>query len=183
MDYLIERNPVLYCSSLSVLHQCFRRLEDQTETFQVYPPRALMAGVYEEEKTKVEATLKEEATIFGGISIFVQGTTKQGFEEHVKHAALIHFYGHCRTEVDDILDQGLVLSPPKLSSAMDTASSVDSNDPEKSQYLTLPEIFGLELKRASVVTLVACGSSHQEVKKGDEPLGILSDFCMPAQRP
>jgi CHAT domain-containing protein len=132
-----------------------------------------MTGFFEtaaKTEIDVDQLLRDEAGQLGGTSIYGERTTKQEFEKSVKQASLVSFYGHCRSKDDitDFLDQALVLAPTVPSNSTTEISS-------DSEYLTVPEIFELELK-SPVVMLVACGSASQQLQKGDEPLGILSGF-------
>ena len=107
---LIERNPVVYSPSLSVLHQCVRRAlpgRDPTSF-------AVAFGVYENpfetsEEKAVKLSIESCAGLFGGKSYFGKVVTNQCFRTRSETASLIHFHGHTIRGHDNILEEGIEL--------------------------------------------------------------------------
>ena len=105
---LIERNPIVYCPSLSVLHQCVRRAGRHRDTtnpvaaFGVYDnPLVLSEGV------AVETIIKSWATRFGGQAYFGDPVTPSKFRTLAENSSLIHFHGHTVEGEGNILEQGI----------------------------------------------------------------------------
>src|SRR5262249_36588312 len=51
--------------------------------------------------------------------------------------------------------------------------SEDSNGHAVADQFSVPDVFNTRI-RASQFTLVACGSAHQSIQPGDEPLGLVT---------
>lgn len=223
---LIKRNPVVYCSNLSILHQCFLRSNIPTDWPSSDIVTSVVMGVYEDfetEKNAAQAALQRYTNMFGGKAIFGDEVTKECFEASTCNAALIHFHGHCTDGGGDILEQALKLSFGKGWAEQGISSSISDSGPQKvlesppqrssGDQPTIPNISNLQIEHgnesddnseleyedsedeedtngdplrvrdifllklhAPVVTLIACGSAHQDVKAGDEPLGLVSAF-------
>jgi CHAT domain-containing protein len=202
---LIERNPVVYCPNLSILHQCFLRSKIAWD--QRVP---VLMGVYEEpEKEKQRRDIYDSceryARAFGGKSVCGTELTKDRFQREIINAALVHFQGHLIADENNILEGALrlapgtagvsfdsgndILSAPTLASEspfaeqkLDTTPESDNFDYDPlmesiipSETLRVYDLFSMSL-RAPVVTLIACGSGRQQVKAGDEPLGFVTAF-------
>lgn len=110
---LIERNPIVYSSNLSILHQCFLRSSAALSTPRTDLIPALMMGVYEDagadhEKAEVYTALKKQAQQFAGKSLC--GEVTRSAARQMEQAQLIHFHGHTKPN-KDILDESLVISP------------------------------------------------------------------------
>jgi CHAT domain-containing protein len=189
---LIERNPVVYCSSLSVVHQCAIRSSTRCKSSSPNDfVSSILMGVYDDtdkERLAVQQTLHRYADWFGGTAIVGDDVTKESFANHATNARLVHFHGHCTGDRDsEILDQALELSHGNRGrdSALPSKNEervvgcfvrVESNRRPDADHMTVRDIFSLRLN-APVVTLIACSSAHQKVMEtGDEPLGLVSAF-------
>ncbi|KAH7919590.1 hypothetical protein BV22DRAFT_852828 [Leucogyrophana mollusca] len=157
---LLERNPVIYTYSLSVLRQCLARSKSHMKPSA--ERKAAFFGVYEgirvndPEPTHISTHLKALSARFSSSVSFGDQVTHEEFKLRSAEAtALVHFHGHTLDQVV-ALEQSLVLAHEQRFSAQ--------------------EIFDLELRCAPIVTLIACSSTDQATMPGDEPLGILSAF-------
>jgi hypothetical protein len=136
-----------------------------------------MTGVDEERESKGGLDSERRNDQIGG-DLYIRGRNyKITFEEYVKHAALIHFYGHYRTEVEDILDQALVLSPPKPSCETNPASPIAPRDTERSVYLTFPEIFPPQTQKSIYHYTYRLPDLTPGSQKGPR---AIATFCIPA---
>ncbi|EIW77462.1 hypothetical protein CONPUDRAFT_157710 [Coniophora puteana RWD-64-598 SS2] len=162
MTVLLERNPVVYTYSHSVLRQCVARAKSNVSSRR----GAAFFGVYEHlpgrendaEPARIVQTLEALAgqTQFEENCVFMlnDAVTPDVFRDEVsKAASLVHFHGHT-LDAGVALEQALVLAGQARFSAEDA--------------------FDLELAQAPHVTLIACASTDQATAPGDEPLGILS---------
>jgi CHAT domain-containing protein len=177
---IIERNPVVYCANVSVLHQCMiRSSRDRQEGFVamgLYPD-------YEDEQKNVTETNVKIADKFGGISLSGEDVTETAFKEYAEEAAILHFHGHAvPDDEDNILGQYLKLFiPDNRTEQTALLESIQMNDMEEVEYVppgcTVRDIFDLKLK-TPLVTLMACESARQEVSPGDDPMGLVSAFLI-----
>lgn len=198
---LLDRNLIIYSSSLAILRNCL----DRSETKITSPPRptkSVFFGVYEEEehfdeRRSIFNCVKAEAEKAGAPSFLGPEVTRIRVLESMQDADWIHFHGHVRYDKQDILGQGLALSDGVdifLNFEEDTEDEEDEDEDEDeetpSEY-TEPEeeeeedphedlfrirdIFTLKLD-APHLTLIACESGVQQIEPGDEPLGIISAF-------
>lgn len=200
---LLDRNLVVYSSSLAVLRTCLNRSETKiTRSSHHQPAKSIFFGVYEEEEHFSERRhifncVKTEAENAGAPYILGPEVTRVRVLETIKEADWIHFHGHVRYDRQNILRQGLVLSDgvdifldfneeededeDEEDDTEDSENSFNEDDentnPEESHedLFRIPDIFTLKLNTAHL-TLIACDSSVQQIEPGDEPLGIISAF-------
>ena len=202
---LIERNPVVYCPNLSILHQCFLRSTAAQEDIDKSVP--LFMGVYEDmgkekQRHEISTSLKRWAQLFGGRTIWGKELTRAIFQKEVQCATLIHFHGHLRfgiNKLDDALeltygnderhigqhhpDEGfstVVREPSQTLAHGSITPEEDDYDPpivkrKTPERLKVRDIFSMKIPPA-IVTLIACSSGNQEIKAGDEPMGFVTAF-------
>ena len=181
---VIERNPIVYCSNLSILHQCCLR-----STLVPSGAEFVAMGFYpdhEEEQKKVYAGNAKYANLLGGSSFSGDQVTEASFKAHAEGAAIIHFHGHVvQDDNGNIFDQALHLfsledsqSTSQVEPEPNTGSVAMESDMEYSPPgFTVRDIFSLNLQ-SPVVTLIACESAHQEIFPGDDPIGLVSAFLV-----
>jgi hypothetical protein len=76
--------------------------------------------------------------------------------------------------LNDTLGHHRVGDPPFLWPPLPTPEVENGTTPEENPYaFTIEDVFDAPVS-ASLVTLVACGSAEQEIRTGDEPLGLLT---------
>lgn len=190
---LIERNPVIYCPSVTILEQCVLRAQSRLEASQLSPP--VVFAVYEDESEEkylfdaAERTaIYEHAERIGqhlhAPAICGNEVTKTSFSKKSTNVPLIHFHGHCDFDSADVLAQALILSDESpgtnTQDLPDQPTSYATNMatrlcPESPNEFSVEDIFDLNLSGPHV-TLIACDSASQKVSAGDEPLGILTAF-------
>ncbi|EXJ86689.1 hypothetical protein A1O3_03642 [Capronia epimyces CBS 606.96] len=247
---IIERNPIVYTSSMTTLSHCVSRElqrgghcnlnsnptsatissgagrrtsgsgelggENPTvETPPSPPPPSLshsFVTVFEETagSNPVDDSWKaHQAEIYSNTreigSKFPESTVSLG--HHVTPQVLrnafefdmMYFFGHCRDQFDNVLDQALVLAaeagaeadaeahPPHqeevdaltlaaLSTLEITSQErAGQNQQQHQHHFTVRDIFRSKVQ-ASNVMLIACGSASESCTPGDEPLGIITSL-------
>ena len=182
---LIERNPVVYTSSMTILHQCISRAAAAVKAEKARP--ATFCAVYEQpgehgwerEREKVYATSRKLASMFDGAATLTGGdVTRAGFAEACE-SHVMSFYGHHNFEAQNIMDQGLELVSVEKPINESNASAGDAGRGTPNQLILNPDAFTVSDIfvagiRASHITLIACASASQAVQQGDEPLGTVT---------
>lgn len=153
---LIRRNPVVYCSSLSVLTAAFRARRAFEQTF-FQDQRRLKASVFGDPPSEEGRTaLKSVGQILRAKPIVKDSFRAPRFTEAIQNPRLhlIHFHGHAEFSETAALDQGLVF---------------------KDQNLTLRDIFEIPPAhhRSHHVTLLGCGSGMSKSTVSNEVLGLV----------
>ncbi|KAK4112886.1 hypothetical protein N656DRAFT_80356 [Canariomyces notabilis] len=109
--YLIERNPVVYAPSVSILQICLTR---SREARGLKSRPSVFFGIMDDAEHEAQliyeqleglAMQDESSRAFCG-----NRATKETFTKVVPGAGLIHYHGHCRFAVDNPLKQCLVLA-------------------------------------------------------------------------
>jgi CHAT domain-containing protein len=175
---LLERNPVVYSTSLSILRLCMLRRKHQ-------PLPASPSAVIFGDPSGDRKGAADSATIIAdllNVEPKIGGdATKDLFLTAGRDVDMICFYGHAHTlrrpssRVN--LDQGAFMSsllssnyPPSMSK--DASPLQDSIEFANKVYLEVREIFDLKLR--GHVSLFACGSGEQTIEIGDEPSGLIT---------
>ena len=165
---LIERNPLVYCSNLTVFLQCCELAA--TEKPQLEMTSTYMA-VYEGTPTEI-CNMDEQQAVYTFINELAKeqntkattglSVTREKIFADWPESDLVLFYGHCDLSSQDITKQSLILRK-------------DCHNSQAMEYsnLSVRDIFGLKL-RSPLVSLLACGSSQQKIEAGDEPLGLVT---------
>jgi len=164
---LIERNPVVYCHSLSTLRNLVNRFQHRQQhaclkasifgdptggpisvhrTHSSDPPGQAFTGLPHGRASAHH--LKE--TVQGSLHLGKDASTN-AFCEAASDSTLVHYHGHAAYDMPEILDRGLVCSDGILSSR---------------------QMMGITMCNAPLVVLIACASGRQIVHVRDEPLGI-----------
>jgi CHAT domain-containing protein len=159
-QYLIERNPVCYSPSASILSHCHRRRTGHWNTAAVFGDSL---GDLPYAKAEAEAV----AQMFGVRANIGQAANKAEVLRAIAAGPdVLHFAGHVRFHPAQPLKSHIVLAP-----AAGAAPPSSIFDP----HLTADEIFGLTLG-ANLVVLSGCVSGFNERQPGDEHLGLTRAF-------
>lgn len=162
-QYLIERNPVCYTPSASVMRYCQNNRRGRREkAFVLGDSRNNLLYAYEESLAVAglfgtRAHLREHAT---------KTLVKDTLQTYRDDIDVLHFSCHGRFRSDDALKSSIELAPE--TSIIDTDEH--ANDEER-WNLTAEEIFRLSMK-ADLVTVSACESGMNDRKPGDELIGL-----------
>ena len=160
----IERNPVVYCQSLSVLHLCQmsvqNTLDKETEAFGpcAFTPVTNMPGL--------EEGLSEIASILQTDITRCSESPKQSFVDIVTKSSLIHFHGHSEVSQESPLNQHLDF----------TGYALLEEEKQPEDMLTVNEIFDLRLKRPALVTIMGCSTGRAKISNCDNLLGLVTAF-------
>jgi CHAT domain-containing protein len=196
---LIERNPIIYTSSMTIFQQCTNRASATiVSATRSMKPDGVVLSVYEDpigekwesEREKWYNTCEELAENMGWGEAMCGTTVTKTQLQTAFEASLLHFSGHFYDVRDDILSQGIVLaaqSPTgnaiepetsRNSEAKITMANVDNVPPER--VFSVRDVFKLPSHiKSSHVSLVACSSASQAIQTaGDEPLGFVTALLL-----
>ncbi len=159
--YLIERNPICYTPSASVMKFCQAKRKGRHEKALVLgDSRSNLIFSYEEALIVAEQ--------FATTPYLQQRATKTLVKERLalEGASLdiLHFSCHGHFNTDQALKSSIVLAPEQ-------SSTTDVPDDNGRWNLSAEEIFRLSMP-ADLVTLSACETGVNEHKPGDELIGL-----------
>jgi len=163
--YLIERNPVCYTPSASVMKYCHAKRKGRREN-------ALVLGdsrddlLHAREEALTVAELFDTTPYLG--SQATKSLVKEKLEEERDELDILHFACHGYFDPYQALKSSIMLA---IEQDDDGAEGKD----ERKWNLTVEEIFGLEM-RADLVTLSADASGINERRPGDELIGLTRAF-------
>lgn len=146
---LLVRNPVVYCSSLSVLRHCLARR---------YRPEKFTAAVFGDPNAnldKAAALVTHLAALFQTQPLLKEAVTRAAFTTSLEGNDIVHFQGHAEHNPMNPLRSCLHFSDGELA---------------------VQDIFDLNGLQASLTTLAACESAVNTIAAGDEPLGLIPAF-------
>jgi CHAT domain-containing protein len=154
-QYLIERNPVLYSPSASLLRYCQARRKNGPDG----KPSRQTAAVFGNSRGDLPASEEEAneiAEVFGTAPLLGQAVTTEAFQRTIADADIVHFAGHGRFEEVAPLESGLEMAG--------------------TARLTTREVFNLTGLRAHLVTLSGCETGVNQHHPGDELIGLTRSF-------
>ena len=158
---LIERNPIVYCQSLSLLRLC--NMATQRES----GPRGTSTAL--SPTARDEAALEQVhqiADLIHADNIPPEDMTKEKVKEVLRKSSLVHFHGHGYFEQKNPPMQCLGLKQEE-----DTLSS-SSED-----FLTANDILDTRFQYQPVhVTLMACLSARSVITGADDHNGLITAF-------
>lgn len=149
--YLVERNPVLYGPSVSVLRFCQQRRKYGPDG---QPARATAAvfGDALGDLPYARAEAERAAALFGVEPRLGEEVTGEAFRMASGGVDIVHVAGHAQFDATEPLESGLRLAGGHL--------------------LTARELFELGGLRAHLVTLSGCETGVNDRRPGDELLGL-----------
>ncbi len=167
---LVERNPVLYSPSASVLKYCQAKRKGRRE-------RVLVLGDSAAEKPLPSA--REEAhqvaELFGTLPYLGADARKslvrEKLEKERDEIDILHFACHGDFHPYQALKSGILMAPEPNEEKPTEFETMLYGLPI-SRYLTAEEFFGMEM-RADLVTLSACESGVNQLRPGDELFGLM----------
>jgi CHAT domain-containing protein len=169
--YLVERNPVLYTPSASVLKYCQAKRKGRRE-------KALVLGDSAPDRPLPYA--REEAfqvaDLFGTQPYVGQDARKSLVKERLERERedidILHFACHGDFHHQQALKSGVLMAPEPNGEKEPAELETTLNGLPISRYLTAEEFFGMEM-RADLVTLSACKSGFNQLRPGDELFGLM----------
>jgi CHAT domain-containing protein/tetratricopeptide (TPR) repeat protein len=153
---LLERNPMSYSPSASVLGQCLARARGAFG-------RALVFGDPQGNLPFARAEAKSVAERFGGTALLGAAATLEAFRAALRDGSdpisVLHFACHGTFTARDASDSAIALA----------------GDGGNGDALTAAEVAQSEI-RAELVVLSACESGRTSVFAGEEPVGLSRAF-------
>ncbi len=169
--YLIERNPVLYTPSASVLKYCQAKRKGRRENILV-----LGDSASERPLSNARSEALEVANIFGTRPYLGQDARKSLVKEKLEKERddidILHFACHGKFHSVQALKSGILMALESDREEKTTEFEIKLDGLPISRYLTAEEFFGMEM-RADLVTLSACESGVNDIRPGDELFGFM----------
>ena len=168
--YLIERNPVIYTPSASVLKYCQAKRKGRRET-------ALVLGDSDAENPLPYAYVEalQVAEVFGAEPYLGQAArrslVKEKLEKDRESIDILHFACHGYFHPFQALKSGILMAP-EPDQQEPTELETTLHGLSVSRYLTAEEFFSIEM-HADLVTLSACESGVNQLRPGDELFGLM----------
>ena len=181
---LIERNPIVYCPSMTVFEQCVQRANDRDRSEGGKPEKQTLLSVYEKPDPEITNWREERDEAYemcrdfgsnSSSSSFVKVITGASvdaarFRRECSDAKIIHYLGHCEVGSAE-LPQHLLLC---TAASQDDENETEAEEPVLPQIpFTISDIFATPI-RTSHFNLIACGSAFQNISVGDEPMGVVA---------
>lgn len=167
-QYLIERNPVLYTPSASVLKYCQAKRKGRRD-------HALVLGdsVGDLVHARVQALAVAQAF---GVRAYLGGDARKSLvqdqlEQNREAIDVLHFACHGRFHHTQPLKSGILMAPEENGEEPSEYEPMLGDFPV-SRYLTAEDFFGMEMK-ADLVTLSSCESGVSDIRPGDELFGLM----------
>jgi len=156
--YLIARSAIAVWPSASVGGQLWARPQRGINTLLAFGNPATQENV---PLPGAEREVKEVADLFKQKQIYVQrDATKLTFKQRANQSAVLHVAAHAEVDDVDPLFSRILLA----------------NDGQDRGLLEAREVYGLDMRSVSLVTLSACESGLGKVVKGDEIVGFTRSF-------
>lgn len=178
---LIERNPVVYCQSLSVLRLCQMAA---TTTSPHSAPRGRPLALHPlHVGGAAHSQAHSIAALLGGDVVADADMTKEGVKAALgsRGAPVVHFHGHVQFEESGPLHHRLELRvrPPAPSTIDGDAGGADDDgggagDLSAADTLEADDIFDVRLPRPTHVTLMGCRSGRSVITGADDHLGLTT---------
>ncbi len=170
-DYLVERNPVFYAPSASVLKYCQAKRKERRENILV-----LGDSASERPLTFARSEAFEIARIFGTQPYIGKDArkslVKQKLIEERDKIDILHFACHGKIHPFQALKSGILMAPESNWDESTNELEIELDGFPIRRYLTAEEFYGMEM-RADLVTLSACESGVNYIRPGDELFGFM----------
>jgi CHAT domain-containing protein len=144
---LLQRNPVVYTSSLTVLRHCMLRRNDNDVLGNV-----ALLGDPNGDRPAAGALVDYLASKFNVAPMKNHDVTRAALGDVVSRCDLVHFQGHAMHDTKEPLNSYLQMADGTFTAA---------------EAFTLPNF------RAKLIVLAACESATNKMEVGDEPLGLI----------
>lgn len=181
-QHLIERHPVLYTPSASVLKYC--QAKRKQESILKKPgmasdtARALVLGDSHGDLVHARAEAIAVADAFGTRPFLLDDARKSlvssTLAQQKEQIDVLHFACHAYFDPFQPLKSGLLMAPTE-NGLNEEEEAVIEKTPDglpRKWFLTAEEFFGMEMS-ADLVTLSACDTGASQVRPGDELFGLM----------
>jgi CHAT domain-containing protein len=165
----IERNPVVYCQSLTILHWLWLKFRDRQRTTKVSKTTVLnpMPEFWSDE-TPVQSTervadlaRKLDADFHHGFNLQNKAIAKA-----VEGSTLFYHHGHVSYNPESALDSAMILNQKAFKAAKRIIR------PKGCEFLTAREFFRIKLCELALAIIIGCGSGIAAISNTDDVLGI-----------
>lgn len=167
-QYLIERNPVLYTPSASVLKYCQAKRKGRRQ-------QALVLGDSGGDLVHARAEALAVGQMFGTQAYLGEAATKSlvqtQLQENKEAVDVLHFACHGRFHHTQPLKSGILMAPEE-NGEEPSEYELELGGLLVNSYLTAEDFFGMEMQ-ADLVTLSACESGVSQIRPGDELFGLM----------
>ena len=164
-SYLIERNPVCYSPSASVMKYCHARRKGSRARLLAFADsraeRPLLSSRLE--AAALKELFRPDAEVYTGAHA-TKSLLKRRLAEAADEIDILHLACHGTFRADQPLRSGIELAP-------EPEEEPSGANAENKCELTAEEIFNLRL-HAELVTLSACESGVNDRRSGDELIGL-----------
>jgi CHAT domain-containing protein len=154
-QYFIERNPVVYSPSASVLKYCQANRKNNPDGTPARRTAVIFGdsrGDLRHARTEAEAL----SELFGVTPLLGNAVTRDAFQQNIVNVDIVHFAGHGDFDASQAMESGLRLAGNTV--------------------LTAREVLHLEGLHAHLVTLCGCETGISENRSGDELIGLTRAF-------
>lgn len=176
--YLIERNPICYTPSASLMKYCQANRKKQRDRILVLADSRANLLYAREEAFAIKQLFAPHAEVYLGDAA-TKKLLKQRLDENRENIDVLHFACHGHFDGVEPLQSYILLADGHNVDS----TSIDKSEPEtekpsvNSGKLTADEIFDLDIQ-ADLITLSACESGISELRPGDELIGLTRAFIL-----
>jgi CHAT domain-containing protein len=165
----IERNPVVYCQSLTILHWLWLKFRNRQRTTKVSKTTVInpMPEFWPDE-TPVQSTervadlaRKLDADFHHGFNLQSKAIAKA-----VEGSTLFYHHGHVSYNPKSAIDSAMILNQKAFKAAKRTIK------PKGCEFLTAREFFKIKLCELALAIIIGCGSGIAASSNTDDVLGI-----------
>lgn len=149
---LIERNPVIYTQSLTILYICALSTLSMTADSPADP--LAVQALSDAESALPSAPSMAFAHKVGARLLSGPDLTKSSFLEAITQSSLIHFYGHVGFDESRPLEHYMAIRDIET------------------ERVTARELFDVRLRSGAHVNMIGCKSGMSEIRPNDDQLGL-----------
>ena len=156
--YLIEHHVLSYAPSAGVALQLARRPQASSNSFVAFGNPGTDAGLA---LPASEREVQQIGALFNDKKIYIknEASTAQ-FRSQAGKGAILHVAAHAAVDLIDPLQSRILLAPEK----------------DDTGFLNARQVYDVDLKNVSLVTLSACESGLGKIARGDEIQGFTRAF-------
>ncbi|KAF1991487.1 hypothetical protein K402DRAFT_388885 [Aulographum hederae CBS 113979] len=190
---LIQRNPVAYIHSLSLLHACVSASDHAYYAKERLDP-VFFSGIGEAQASNHQEgrkSVKELAGEFGVEPLIDEGARKEMLLEKIGRTSMLHLHTHCNFTAGAALEHALEFPalaqtsplPPAIVTADPSSLEAPINPSPSSSSSTTPnpanptltarELFNLTLRPGAHITMIACSGGRADISQADEVMGLV----------
>ena len=154
---LIERNPVVYIQSLTLLRLCHMSMVADPRKTKA-PLTATIFNTLDEDSATAESISKLAKTMKATV-ISRERVSKDLFRERCAGSNIVHIHGHSNFNEEKALRQEYILRAPGK---------------EDSDRITAEEMFNLCFRKPSLALAMGCNTGRATISEGDDLLGLTA---------